>query len=1469
MIINIKNNGLVPFNHMITGSVKADLITVFPTVTLDVIINGRGGGDIIFAFGSGTNTVVYHSNDLLYVGGCGLDILTVLDSSKTVDLRGAVKHAGPIVTGFDVLDLTGGGTAGQNTLKIDGLGVDIFTGKINSISNTKDTMIVKLGQTDSVSLDLGWVVQPYTTISGDTYHNLSKSIVVCGRLEKMTLLLLDRAPIANADVNSITDSALPADLLGNVILGTGPGFAGKDTNVDNTSIKVNGVALILDTLTVSAFNHGGPAAAPGSTLLGDYGSLKLNADGSYVYKLNHAAAGHLAKDATVIDTFNYTLSDGHGATSSTTLKITVKGVNDAPVANADLLVATTDQNTGIANLAPALLANDTDVDDGHVLSVASVSGDAHISLLAGAVVFTPGTDFIHLAQGASAIVNFTYVTKDEFGALSTPVAASVTVTGLNDAPVAHTDPLVATTNQNTGIANLSTALLANDTDVDDGHVLSVYSVSGNAHISQDGLGHVIFTPGTDFVYLAQGEFEIVNFTYVAQDEFGAQSGSVAASIKVMGLNDAPVLDTGITDQTLNVGDPLGVMAAFHDPDTTDVLTYSLAPGAPAWLSINPLTGEITGTPGAGDVGVDIPVTVIATDPFSATEDDTFYITVKPVGYVNPLVTLPVSTFLDDTAPALDPTILNALLAGAAAMPLTDLPTTPWLLNYNLVLTSDTNVAVTDLVPLSSDSNLNQPTAGSAIPTDVVFAGEHYNLYSTLFDISGSADSIVVSGSSNNILLGGALHSFDDEFLYAVSSTGHNIIIGGENGSSSAYNLVGGQSGDILIGGDNTSTGTYVLDGGLGSDILVGGKATNAGITLDGGDGNDILYAGVNLGAGPYLLNGGLGMDALSFMNIPAGVAIDLGITGIAQDTANGGPSAGLITLGDTFEILQGTNFDDNLSFTLTQVSEAHISDETVLGEMGLDKIKLEATSTGISGGPIGNLATSGTVISSLTTIASNLLDTGEGAGGQTIEIVGTATGGSADASASGTFGNYALGGEAISAEVDINNNTLKAGSTSGLADHLTITAKTTGGNAGGATYTPPIVNTGANVADGASSRAISARSIVNFNELIGAVAGVVILLDVQAKGGNSDSGLYGNHAVNGGEARSADVEVGNNSMFGHGADGLVDTFDIKALAIGGNGIFTANIAGFDDGGPIYGGGLAIDSLVNVHDNVMTELGDADAKMTITATAQGGVGHFFASLAFAGDVISADIIVHNNYLTGGSGNDELTIHAVAIGSTENDTSGGNVAFTSGSTAIIAKFEITDNVLDGGDGNDTLSLLIDATYNTTSGGAGMAQDLDLTVTGNHLLGGAGDDVLIINNAALFDPASANILDGGMDFDSLVILQSATGSPAPVNLDLTTAAGTVVQNIERIDLLLDASATLTFDFTSVDALGAGDNSLYIRGGASDVVLASTGWGAAALVAGSGVDAGATFNHYTQTLGLNTVDLFIDLNIGTVVIS
>lgn len=102
-----------------------------------------------------------------------------------------------------------------------------------------------------------------------------------------------------------------------------------------------------DTLHVSKVN--GLSTNVGHAIIGAYGMLTLNADGSYSYSANKNIPG-LTNKAGVQDEFAYSIDDGHGGTASSTLTVTVQtqqALNKSPVLSIHPLDANKDEgNSG-------------------------------------------------------------------------------------------------------------------------------------------------------------------------------------------------------------------------------------------------------------------------------------------------------------------------------------------------------------------------------------------------------------------------------------------------------------------------------------------------------------------------------------------------------------------------------------------------------------------------------------------------------------------------------------------------------------------------------------------------------------------------------------------------------------------------------------------------------------------------------------------------------------------------------------------------------------------------------------------------------------------------------------------------------------------------------------------------------------------------------------------------------------------
>ena len=401
------------------------------------------------------------------------------------------------------------------------------------------------------------------------------------------------APVANADANTAVEDGAP--VTGNV--GT------NDTDVDDGATRT--YALV--------------GSAPAG--------LTFNPNGSYSFDPTNAAYQHIAQGATQTVTATYTATDQFGATSTTTLTITVVGTNDVPDAVNDIASATEDGASVIGSLA----TNDTDVDDGATRTFALSAPVAGLSLVSnGGYNFVPSDPaYQHIAQGATQTVTATYIATDDHGATDT-ATLTITVTGVNDAPDAVDD----TRSVNEDGGTISGNVGANDTDVDDG-ATRAFAVVGSAPagLTFNPDGSYSFDPSNAaYQHLAQGVTQNVVTTYTITDDQGA-TDTATLTITVTGTNDAPdaVNDTASATED---GSVVTGSVATNDTDVDDGATRTFALSAPvAGLSLGS-NGAYSFDPSdpayqhiAQGTTQNVVVTYTATDDHGATDTATLTITV--------------------------------------------------------------------------------------------------------------------------------------------------------------------------------------------------------------------------------------------------------------------------------------------------------------------------------------------------------------------------------------------------------------------------------------------------------------------------------------------------------------------------------------------------------------------------------------------------------------------------------------------------------------------------------------------------------------------------------------------------------------------------------------------------------------------------------------------------------------------------
>ncbi|MFY9914471.1 MAG: Ig-like domain-containing protein, partial [Nocardioidaceae bacterium] len=269
-----------------------------------------------------------------------------------------------------------------------------------------------------------------------------------------------------------------------------------------------------------------------------------------------------------LESLSYTISDGNGGTASANVTVTITAVNDPPVANPNAFTIAEDSGA----LALNVTGNDTDA-DGDTLTVTSVTGAAHGTIAnpsAGVYTYDPDPNWFGLES-------LTYTVSDGNGGTDTSTIA-VTVTSVNDPPVANNDTL--TIAEDSGPATLD--LLTNDTDIE-GDTLTVTAVTA--------LNGTITSPGGVWTYTPNANFNGTDtLTYTVSDgNGGTDTGTM--TVTVTPVNDPPVANNDtVSIAEDSVDAPLNLLGNDTDVDGDPLTVTSMTATSP------PAVGVVTQQP---------------------------------------------------------------------------------------------------------------------------------------------------------------------------------------------------------------------------------------------------------------------------------------------------------------------------------------------------------------------------------------------------------------------------------------------------------------------------------------------------------------------------------------------------------------------------------------------------------------------------------------------------------------------------------------------------------------------------------------------------------------------------------------------------------------------------------------------------------------------------------------------------------
>jgi subtilisin family serine protease len=285
------------------------------------------------------------------------------------------------------------------------------------------------------------------------------------------------------------------------------------------------------------------------------------------------------------DSFQYAVSN-RGGVSSVPAIVRI-AVNDPPQLAADS-VSVPEDGQGLFNV----LANDVDL-DGTIdpLSVEIVThparGAASVDS-SGRIAYTPAADF----HGSDTL---TYRARDDDGLIGGPVTVAITITGVNDAPIAVDDEFSA-------VAGGTTVLdvLGNDREIDG--VL----VAGSIQIvSAPQSGVATLDPATGRIhYRSDLTFRGgVTLTYRVRDNDGAQSNVATVRIE---RSTAP----SALDDTVSILEdfPFAIAVLGNDFDVDGFIVPSslviVTPPANGRITVNYGAGSVVYIPTADYVGPD-------------------------------------------------------------------------------------------------------------------------------------------------------------------------------------------------------------------------------------------------------------------------------------------------------------------------------------------------------------------------------------------------------------------------------------------------------------------------------------------------------------------------------------------------------------------------------------------------------------------------------------------------------------------------------------------------------------------------------------------------------------------------------------------------------------------------------------------------------------------------------------------------
>ena len=1094
-------------------------------------------------------------------------------------------------------------------------------------------------------------------------------------------------------------------------------------------------------------------------VLGTYGSVTINADGSYSYVLDDMKPATIALTAgqTMLDTFSYTVTDDFNATSTNTLTISVTGTNDAPS------------------------VREVSINDAGLVTF--IAGDAD----------TVGNLSVLLDAAPSA--------QPAFGAVVQGVPVSVTLT---EQARVTTGQLVISDGSATGdIAGITLGTAGDDVleaPTPGGAPFAVYGFGGNDSFAS-GAGNDLFVGGA-----GSDTVTSYNLSTDGQDRFNL--GLEAGDVVNVSTAAAVQASTGTTQIRLSF-----TSAEVGNGNTSDSTTGTLANqdgGLAVRIQAETTAGLTSGSTGrADDEGV----------TFLTSAGTTFEVQDLVSGAVrgqlfNRVVLGTNGDDIDNGTAGNDyvnggmgndvfdgGTGNDFLVGGAGTDALTGGAGNDSFIGGagNDTITGgldvDTVVAYNLATDGSDEINLGTETVTSAALNDVVnvtsTGAAQIRVTFTSANVGNGTGTGTASDTANTVNLSaedalgdltGSAGYADDEGITFVAATGTTFdvrdISGTARGDMFSQVVLGSSGADgfdfaaipAAAGVNyyvNAGAGNDSVTGNTGNDFLVGGGGDD---TLIGNDGNDSFLGGagddsVTGGSGNDVFNVTAGSDTITDLATGDELKVSASATAVATNVAAFAATAGTTNAGTA--ILNAAN----TGATITLADAVGPNGYTVNGGLLSDSITGSALADSLSGSAGNDSFVGG---------AGNDTITG-GLDVDTVVAYNLATDGSDEIN---------LGTETVTSAAlnDVANVT----STGATQIRVTFTSANVG-NGTGAGMALDTANTVSLQAEGALDTLTGSVGYAD-DEGITFVAATGTTFDVRDISGTgrgdqfdrvvlgsigADSFDFGaisaaagvNYYVNAGMGNdSVTGNTGNDFLVGGGGDDTLVGGDGNDSFIGGAGVdvlqggagnerFVFNTAADLTADALVDGGADLDTLVVGNLNTGVSLVDTDFEDVLsveTLVLTGGNNTVTLGTEALGDGVTTAGIASVMF---GSGNDLLTLTQSAVVT----VTGGLGSDTVVGSNLIDTLSLSGvEVVMANDGNDSITFT-GAAAATVDGGAGLDTVLldnfvnALTATGvETITGGDNADTILVTGLAastISGGAGNDNITGGGGADSIV--------------------------------------------------------------------------------------------------------------------